>query len=416
MNRPGWLAPLAELQAVREARRRLAASGKVELSGPSGALGAFLSLLLADGSLLVVVPRERDVEETAQDLRTLAAAAGIEGAVLALPAPGPPPFRGLPRHADAQARRAAALHKARSARAVVASPFGLLRPCLAPHLLATRVLHVRVGDEMTPEILLEALDEGGYAREDPVTAPGQVARRGGILDVFPSDATEPVRIELYADTVESLRRFDPDTQRATAPIEAFETLPLADLFATRSLLAALPSVLQQRFAERRELEPFLDALERGLAPEGLAELLPLVPGATVPPWQHIPGATIVLVEPEAVRQEAEGLVARAHEDRARRGEGLQPEVSEALIAVETFAQYLAGAPVVAVREVETEARALHVAARPAASYAGDITRLAADLRDSTATAVVFLGNPGRADRLTDVLREEGLSVGGGRGS
>ena len=68
---------------------------------------------------------------------------------------------------------------------------------------------------MTPEILLEALDEGGYAREDPVTAPGQVARRGGILDVFPSDASEPVRIEFFGDTVESLRRFDPDTQRAT---------------------------------------------------------------------------------------------------------------------------------------------------------------------------------------------------------
>ena len=117
---------------------------------------------------------------------------------------------------------------------MVASPFGLLRPSLAPQLLATRVLNVRVGDEMTPEILLEALDEGGYAREDPVTAPGQVARRGGILDVFPSDATEPVRIELFADTVESLRRFDPDTQRATARDRVLRDAP-----ARRSLRHAL---------------------------------------------------------------------------------------------------------------------------------------------------------------------------------
>jgi transcription-repair coupling factor (superfamily II helicase) len=166
----------------------------------------------------VIVPRERDVEETAQDLGTLAAAAGIEGAVLALPAPGPPPFRGLPRHADAQARRAVALHKARGARAVVASPFGLLRPSLAPHLLATRVVQVRVGDEMTPEILLEALDEGGYTREDPVTAPGQVARRGGILDVFASDAEEPVRIEFFRRHRGEPAPLRSDTQRATAPI------------------------------------------------------------------------------------------------------------------------------------------------------------------------------------------------------
>ena len=52
-------------------------------------------------------------------------------------------------------------------------------------------MSLRPGDEMTPEILLEALDEGGYVREDPVTAPGQMARRGGILDVFPSDREEP---------------------------------------------------------------------------------------------------------------------------------------------------------------------------------------------------------------------------------
>ncbi len=413
MSLPAWLTPLAELPAVRDARARLSATGRADLGGLPGALRSFLPLLLTDGPLLVVVPRERDVEETAEDLRTLAAAAGTPGAVLVLPAPGPPPFRGLPRHADAQARRAAALHRAGSARVVVASPHGLLRPSLTPQLLATRVLHVRVGEEMTPEILLEALDEGGYAREDPVTAPGQVARRGGILDVFPSDAAEPVRIELLADTVESLRRFDPDTQRATAAIDSFETLPLADLFATRSLLAALPELLKQRFPAERELASFLDALERGIAPEGLAELLPLVPGATVPPWRHLPRGTVVLVEPEAVRQEAEGLVARAREDRARRGDGLLPEVDEALIAPEAFEEFLDSERLVAVREVQAEGEALHVAGRPAPSYAGDVTRLSADLRAVSATTVVFLGNQGRADRLRDVLREEGLAVGEG---
>jgi transcription-repair coupling factor (superfamily II helicase) len=410
---PAWLAPLVERSAATEARQELAARGRAQLAGLSGPLRAFLPLLLAEAPLLVLVPRERDVEETAEDLRTLAAAAGVEGALLSLPAPGPPPFRGLPRHESAQARRAATLHRAKGARAVVASPFGLLRPSLAPHLLATRVLEVRVGDELLPEILLEALDEGGYAREDPVTAPGQMARRGGILDVFPSDADEPVRIEFFGDNVESLRRFDPDTQRATAPLEALEALPLADLFATRSLLAALPAVLDERFAGRRELPAFKDALERGLPPEGLVDLLPLVPGATVPPWQHLPRGAVVVVEPEAVRQEAETLFARAREDRERRGEGLLPEVGEALVPPDALAVYLAEVPVLEVREVETAGETLHLASRPAPSYAGDMNRLAADLRATSAITVVFLGNPGRADRLADVLREEGLAVGEG---
>jgi transcription-repair coupling factor (superfamily II helicase) len=97
-----------------------------------------------------------------------------------------------------------------------------------------------------------------------------------------------VRLEFFGDTVESLRRFDPDTQRATGPLESLVTLPLADVFATRSVLAALPGVLAGAFAGRRELAPLLESLERGLPPEGLAELVALVPGATVPPWAHLP--------------------------------------------------------------------------------------------------------------------------------
>jgi transcription-repair coupling factor (superfamily II helicase) len=410
---PAWLAPLVGLPSISAARAALAERGRASLSGPTGSPAAFLGLLLADGPLLVIVPRERDVEETAQDLRTLAAAAGIEAAVLALPAPGPPPFRGLPRHADAQARRAATLIRARRARAVVASPHGLLRPSLAPQLLATRVLELRTGDEMTPEILLDALDEGGYAREDPVTAPGQVARRGGILDIFPSDAEEPVRIEFLGDSVASLRRFDPDTQRTTAAVTEIETLPLSDLFATRSLLQALPAILAQRFAGRRELPGLLDAIERGLPPEGTLDLLPLVPGATVPPWTHLPQGSVALVEPEAVRQEAEGLVARSTEDRARHADGLLPEVEEALVTPAALERALASARVVELREVEPAGQAPHLAARPVPAYAGDVHRLAADLARSQTTTVVFLGNPGRASRLADVLREEGLAVGEG---
>jgi transcription-repair coupling factor (superfamily II helicase) len=408
-----WLAPLLDLPATREARRALAADGAVALSGLVGPARGLLPLLLADPPLLVVVPRERDVEETAQDLRTLAAETGLGGAVLALPAPGPPPFRGLPRHADASARRAAALLQARAARALVASPASLLRPSLAPRLLETRVVSLRAGDEMTPEILLEALDEGGYAREDPVTAPGQVARRGGIVDVFPSDAAEPVRIEFFGDTVEGLRRFDPDTQRATSPVDALVTLPLSDVFAPRSVLAALPPVLAARFAGRRELAPFLEALERGLPPEGLAELVALVPGATVPPWTHLPPGPVAVVEPEAVRQEAEGFWARALEDQRRRAEGLTPEPAEALVALAEIEARLRAAPRLEVREVDADGRSLHLACRPAPTYAGDVRRLAADLRASTATTVFFLGNTGRADRLADVLREDGLAVGEG---
>jgi len=400
---------------LAEAQKALAGAGPLDLTGLTGPARGLWPLLLLEPPVLVAVAGERDVEEMAQDLRTLAGLVGLSGDVLALPAPGPPPFRGLPRHVDASARRAAALLATRrpGLRALVASPAGLLRPSLAPHLLETRVLSLRQGDEMTPEILLEALFEGGYLREDPVTAPGQVARRGGIVDVFPSDADGPVRIEFLGDTVESLRRFDPDTQRTVATLEALTTLPLSDVFTTRSVLSSLRPRLQERFAIHRELRTVLESLDRGLLPEGLVEFVPLVSGATVAPWSYLPNAGLVVIEPEAVATEAEAYWTRAREDHARRREELLPDPEEGLVSLADFKARLRQAPAVHVREVDTEARGLHIPGRPVASYAGDVPRLVSDLRRSESHTVLLLGNAGRAARLTDVLREEGLAVGEG---
>ncbi|HLA79258.1 MAG TPA: hypothetical protein VJU18_16900, partial [Vicinamibacteria bacterium] len=156
--------------SLRDLRARLADTGHLSLSGPTGPARLLLPLLLVDQPTLFVLPFERDVETAAADLQFLASEAAIPGTVLPFPAPGPPPYRGLPRHADASLRRAAALHAAgRGARALLASPAGLLRPSLPRPRFETRVLSLRVGDEMTPVILLEALDEAGYRREDPVT-------------------------------------------------------------------------------------------------------------------------------------------------------------------------------------------------------------------------------------------------------
>jgi transcription-repair coupling factor (superfamily II helicase) len=268
---------------------------------------------------------------------------------------------------------------------------------------------------MTPEILLEALDEGGYQREDPVTAPGQVARRGGILDVFPSDADEPVRIEFFGDTVESLRRFDPDTQRASGAVDALVTLPLTDVFATRSVLKALKELLPERFSGRRDLGGLLESLERGLVPDALVDLVPLVPGATVAPWEHVRDATVAVIEPELVRQEAEGFWARAAEDQKRRADGLTPGPEEVLVRPESLFARLAARPAIELRELGTDAEEMAIACRPAPHYEGDVRRLAEDLRQSPATTVIFLGNTGRADRLADVLREDGVAVGEGTG-
>ena len=128
-----WVAPLAGDPRLAPARGALAEGRVAELSGLAGPARLLVPLLLTDAPLLFVTPHEREVEQAALDLRTLAREAGRGGAVLAFPAPGPAPLRGLPRHPEASLRRAAALHAAAGGRlaAMVASPAGLLRPTLA---------------------------------------------------------------------------------------------------------------------------------------------------------------------------------------------------------------------------------------------------------------------------------------------
>src|SRR5207247_3532314 len=132
--------------------------------------------------------------------------------------------------------------------------------------------------------------------------------------------------------------------------------PLSDVFATRSVLARLSAARAQRSPPGRERAAFLESLERGLVPEGLVELLPLVPGATVPAWAHLGECPVAVLEPEAVRAEAETFSQRAHEDRERRGGELALDPEEGLVRPQALLDRLEAAPAMNVREIDPEER------------------------------------------------------------
>jgi transcription-repair coupling factor (superfamily II helicase) len=409
-----WLSPLREAPWLRGVAERLQRGAVASLAGPVGSARLLLPLLASHVPLLVVVALERDIEDVVLDLGTWASEAGLDGVIAPFPAPGPSPFRGLPRHPDAELKRATALHAARRARvrALVASPAGLLRPTLTPELFETRTFSLGAGEEMTPEILLEALDDCGYRREDPVTRAGEVARRGGIVDVFPPDLDAPVRIEFFGDQVETLRSFDPDTQRSSGQVARLELAPLSDAFAPRSLVERLKPRLRERFADHPELPGLLERLERGLNPEALPELLPLVPGATVPVWHTLEGFAVVALEPEAILEQAGALHEHAEEDRAGRAATLMPEVAEALVPADSLRQRIQRGPAVHLREIDlVPDRSEAVSCRPVRRYMGDLQALASTLRSQHGRSVVFLGNSGRAERLRERLLDDSLPLG-----
>ena len=132
-------------------------------------------------------------------------------------------IREAPRHVNAALQRDRMRVLANQSREVmVATPEALEQPAPAPESLARSRLELRAAQELAPEKLVERLSEAGYEECDPVEAPGQFARRGGIVDVYPRDAVRPVRVEFFGETVESLRRFSVETQLSETVVEAVE--------------------------------------------------------------------------------------------------------------------------------------------------------------------------------------------------
>ena len=126
--------------------------------------------------------------------------------------------------ASARARALTAIATG-EARVIVASAPALLPRLVPPSMLASATVELRSGVEIDPQLLAEQLLEAGYTREDPVDEHGEFCIRGGIVDLFPPGDAEPIRVEFIGDTVESMRRYDPSTQRSTGTIDQARDRP-----------------------------------------------------------------------------------------------------------------------------------------------------------------------------------------------
>src|SRR5262245_40963597 len=186
--------------------------------------------------VLYVVPTDGDIDETVCDVDFfLSALEGLSAAsarsVLPFPSHEIDPYRGLSPHVGVTSARALALHGigSRSARVLVASAAALAPRISAPGRLLGASLDLKPGQEIAPTDLSEHLVDAGFNREDPADQHGEFAIRGGIVDIFPAGEAQPVRLEFVGDTVESIRRYDPATQRSVESIDQVTVVPLQDV-------------------------------------------------------------------------------------------------------------------------------------------------------------------------------------------
>jgi transcription-repair coupling factor (superfamily II helicase) len=292
-------------QAVSKAGLDKPAPVTAGLTPSAKALAAVAAARGSTGVTLLVVPTDKDVEQLTADARFFYAAlegaseADVERAVLPFPSLEIDPYRGMTPHFRVAAARARALHAAAtgSARLIIASAAALLPRVSPPARLLRASMAIKSGTEIEPLALADLLVDAGFTREDPVDEHGAFTIRGGIVDIFPAGDIEPVRLEFVGDMVESLRRFDPSTQRSSGPTDQIlvvpvrerfdedETVPVIEFFGAARGLKLLVSEREQVEEHARKVRDQLDASYGDASMRG--HVVALAPGEAFVTWEDL---------------------------------------------------------------------------------------------------------------------------------
>jgi transcription-repair coupling factor (superfamily II helicase) len=263
-----------------------------QLYGGAGAL-ALAEASKADSRLYVVVTSgARDVERLTAEIRFFA---GSDRTLLTLPDWEVLPYDLFSPHPDITSERLKTLYelpRIRNGFLVVAADTLLQR--LAPiAYVQGRAFELKVGQTLGLEPFRERLVEAGYASVSQVTAPGEFAVRGSLLDVFPMGAESPLRVDLFDDEIEAIRRFDPETQRSLDSLDRIDLLPAREV----PLDPEAVRNFRRRYRTRFEGDPMQSAIYRGvsegLAPPGIEFYLPLFFDSTATLFDYLPKDAVI---------------------------------------------------------------------------------------------------------------------------
>ncbi len=386
--------------------------------------GSAVALALAESAAVdrrlwvVVEPDSRSLERRRAELRFFSPSLHV----LTLPDWEVLPYDVFSPHADIISERLLTLSELPGARRglLLVTLDTLLQRLPPVAYVAGRSFTLRVGDTLALEAFRTRLVEAGYASVSQVAAPGEFALRGSLLDVFPMGSETPLRIDLFDDQIEAIRRFDPQTQRSTDTLQDLRLLPAREMPLDPDAVRAF----RRRYRTRFEGDPTRSAVYRGVsegvAPPGIEFYLPLFFDATATLFDYLP-ADAVLVDiarcTDAAPAAWDAIGAR-HEERRHDIERPLLDPAELFLSPAELARALAIRPRVDVhaaaapdpagidtqqfrsappRELRLDARA----ERPLAP-------LEAFLSNYPGRVLLAADSPGRREVLGDMLRGAGL--------
>ncbi len=343
-----------------------------------------------------VTESNRRAESLAETVRFFSAIfPGALGGVTTLPAFDTLPWQSQSPHPDILERRAATLFRLADGQIslVIAPVTAALWRYQDPYVYLSLARTLARDTEVPLEDLLLHLGSVGYTRTEMVELPGQFAVRGGIIDVFSPESQRPVRIELLGDTVESVREFDPRTQRSIAPVVRTTLLPLTEW--------SVPPPERSQGDEEAAWEnpsffgPPSEAGQSALFELSESSLRPLV----------------FLDEPAALREAATKHLAQAIENYERHGHANAPTAEHYFWAEAQFATALEKTSQINLEQLALSIGSIpqfELPSRPSSRFHGDVVACMSDVKSQLADGgkvLLTAASTGELERLADICRE-----------
>jgi transcription-repair coupling factor (superfamily II helicase) len=202
------------------------------------------------------------------------------------------------------ARRLAALHQLQadkqSAQLLVTTVNAVLQRVLTPFRIREAVRELKPGMTIGHESLSALLQRQGYSRTDTVVDTGEFAVRGSIFDVFPAGLEQGLRLDFFGDELESLRLFDPNTQRTTGTMESHLLLPASEALLDDETVKRFRTRYRERFAAHATQDPLYQAVSDGRRLAGMEHWLPLFEERLATLFDHLSADDLVMIDSAAI--------------------------------------------------------------------------------------------------------------------
>ena len=155
-------------------------------------------------------------------------------------------------------------------------------------------LDLKVNGQVKPEELARFLEANGYGRAGTVMEPGEYAVRGGIFDVFPAGEAEPVRLDMFGDTIESIKVFDPSTQRSAGARKALVLRPVSEMALDKESISRFRTAWRELFGPEAAQDPIYLSISEGRRHPGMEHWVPLFHPAMENLLDYLPDASVSL--------------------------------------------------------------------------------------------------------------------------